>query len=101
MHANDGIGFGTQPGYWRTCITGVTWHSSAPERCISLLALTIEVFDAHAQARANITALNISEFFLYIFLFFFMGLQFKVVVVVNPLRHAFDNLISFDCVKDA
>ena len=29
VQANDGIGFGMQPGYWRTWITGVNWHSSA------------------------------------------------------------------------
>lgn len=28
MHAKEGIGFGTQPGYCNTCITGVTWQSS-------------------------------------------------------------------------
>lgn len=29
VQANDGIGFGMHPGYWRTWITGVNWHSSA------------------------------------------------------------------------
>lgn len=28
MQAKLGIGLGTHPGYWRTWITGVTWHSS-------------------------------------------------------------------------
>lgn len=29
VQAKLGIGLGTQPGYCSTCITGVTWHSSA------------------------------------------------------------------------
>lgn len=28
MQANEGMGLGTHPGYCRTWITGVTWHSS-------------------------------------------------------------------------
>lgn len=51
MQAKEGIGFGTQPGYCNTCITGVTWQSSLVmpfEMVSSLLTVIMNTINENA-----------------------------------------------------
>jgi hypothetical protein len=61
MHANDGIGFGTHPGYCSTWITGVNEHSSLA--LTELLKCCVE----HPQAIKNAKINRISVWFLELF----------------------------------
>lgn len=67
MHAKLGIGFGTHPGYCKTWITGVTWHSSA-----ALEAWTADLVNRgskHILANKNVIAVRNS-----------MKMQWKILI---------------------
>lgn len=51
MHAKLGMGFGTHPGYWRTCITGVTWHSSVDTAASAFSSFVVNLGSMHIFPR--------------------------------------------------
>lgn len=54
MHAKLGMGLGTHPGYCKTWITGVTWHSSAAlDACTADL---LNLGSMHILANKNVIA---------------------------------------------
>lgn len=57
MHAKLGIGLGTQPGYCKTWITGVTWHSS-PELAACTVLIFVKRGSMHMLAMNNVTAVH-------------------------------------------
>ena len=48
VQAKEGMGLGTHPGYWSTCMTGVTWHSSP-------VLLSSPPSDLHPTSRTSTT----------------------------------------------
>ena len=57
MHAKLGMGLGTHPGYCKTWITGVTWHSSVVLAAVALILLdnrgSMHMLDRTAHAKRS------------------------------------------------